>query len=82
MNTNPLIEEIWATKARLQTESGGDIHVFCQQLREWSANNIPKNMILYDPLQLRILLAKEEEVGVLVLREAPPRYGENKDEIA
>ena len=35
MITNPLLEEIWAVKDRLNAESGGDIHVFCQQLRDW-----------------------------------------------
>ena len=52
MITNPLLEEIWAVKDRLNAESGGDIHVFCQQLRDWSAKNLPRNMVVCDPAGL------------------------------
>lgn len=36
MYTNELLEEIWAIKNQLWEEAGGDIHVFCQQLQEFS----------------------------------------------
>jgi len=73
MNTNPLLEEIWAIKDQLAREAGGDIHVFCQQLREWSAKNLPKNMVVCDPAQLRALVVNNEES--LVLQEELPAYG-------
>jgi hypothetical protein len=60
MITNPLLEEIWGVKDRLNTESGGDIHVFCQQLRGWFSKNQPCNMVVYDPAKLRALIAKED----------------------
>lgn len=76
MITNPLLEEIWAVKDRLSAEAGGDIHVFCQQLRDWSAKNLPRNIAVCDPSRLRALLAKQEEGESLVLREDSPKYGE------
>lgn len=79
MNTNPLLEEIWAIKHRLDAESGGDIHVFCQQLRDWSAKNLSERTVICDPAELRALLAKQEAEESLVLREEPPEYGEKKD---
>ena len=79
MITNPLLEEIWAVKDRLSAEAGGDIHVFCQQLRDWSAKNLPRNMMVCDPSRLRALLAKHEEEVSLVLREDSPEYGEKKN---
>lgn len=79
MITNPLLEEIWGVKDRLNTESGGDIHVFCQQLRDWSAKNLPRNMAVCDPAELRALLAKEESEDSLILREEPPEYGQKQD---
>jgi len=79
MITNPLLEEIWAVKDRLSAEAGEDIHVFCQQLRDWSAKNLPRNMVVCDPSQLRALLAKQEEEVSLVLREDSPEYGEKKN---
>lgn len=60
MNSNPLLEEIWAVKDHLNAESGGDIHVFCQQVRDWSAKNLPPNMVVCDPSELRTLLAKQD----------------------
>ena len=79
MITNPLLEEIWAIKDRLDAESGGDIHVFCQQLRDWSAKNLPERMVVCDPAELRALRAKQEAEESLVLREEPPEYGKKKD---
>lgn len=79
MITNPLLEEIWAVKDRLNAESGGDIHVFCQQLRDWSAKNLPRNMVVCDPAGLRALLVNEEPEDSLILREDPPEYGRKKD---
>jgi hypothetical protein len=79
MITNPLLEEIWSVKDRLNAESGGDIHVFCQQLREWSAKNLPRNMAVCDPAELRALLAKEDLEDSLILREEPPEYRRKKD---
>jgi hypothetical protein len=79
MITNPLLEEIWAVKDRLNAESGGDIHVFCQQLRDWSAKNLPRNMVVCDPAGLRALLANEELEDSLILREDPPENGRKKD---
>ena len=78
MITNPLLEEIWATKARLDAESGGDIHVFCQQLREWSAKNLPERMVICDPAEVRGLVGKKEAAASLVLREEPPEGGEKQ----
>lgn len=72
MKANPLLEEIWATKDRLAAEAGGDIHVLCQQLRKWAAENIPANRVIHDPAQLRTILADEQR---LVLREEPPKPG-------
>jgi hypothetical protein len=79
MITNPLLEEIWAIKDRLNAESGGDIHVFCQQLRDWSAKNLPDRMFICDPKELRAVLAKKEEAEALVLREEPRDHGTKKD---
>jgi len=79
MITNPLLEELWAVRDRLNAESGGDIHVFCQQLRDWSAKNLPRNMVVCDPAALRALLAKEAPEDSLILREDPPEYGRKKD---
>lgn len=79
MIKNPLLEEIWAVKDRLNAESGGDIHVFCQQLRDWSAKNLPRNMVVYDPAGLRALLVNEEPEDSLILREDPPENGRKKD---
>lgn len=79
MITNPLLEELWAVKDRLNAESGGDIHVFCQQLRDWSAKNLPRNMVVCDPAGLRALLAKEAPEDSLILREDPPEYGRKTD---
>lgn len=79
MITNPLLEEIWAIKDRLDAESGGDIHVFCQQLRDWSAKNLPERMVICDPAELRALLAKKEAEESLVMREEPPESVEKKD---
>jgi hypothetical protein len=58
MTNNPLLEEIWAIKDRLDAESGGDIHVFCEQVRNWSAKNLPQNMIVRDPAELREAVTK------------------------
>lgn len=77
MNSNPLLEEIRAIKDRLDAEAGGDIHVFCQQLRDWSAKNLPERMVVWDPAALRAQQVKPEGVESLVLREEPPTFGQN-----
>jgi hypothetical protein len=77
--TNPLLEEIWAIKDRLSAEAGGDIHVFCQQLRDWSAKNLPRQMVVIAPSELRALMAEKEKEEGLVLREDPLPYGSQKD---
>lgn len=78
MITNPLLEEIWAAKDRLNAEPSGDIHVFCQQLRDWLAKNLPRNKVVCDPSSLRALLANQKEEESLMLREDSPEYGKKK----
>jgi len=73
--TNPLLEEIWAIKDRLDAESGGDIHVFCEQLHAWTAEHLPEGVVLHDPEEIRSRLAGEAPL----LREKPPEYGETRD---
>ncbi len=49
MITNPLLEELWAIKDRLDAEAGGDIHVFCEQLRAWESSHLPKGRVPRTP---------------------------------
>jgi hypothetical protein len=65
MITNHLLEEIWAVKDRLDAESGGNTRVFCEQMREWSAKNLPRNMEVCGPSELHDLLAKAETSEIL-----------------
>ena len=76
---NPLLEEIWEIKDRLAAEAGGDIHVFCDQLRAWSAAHPHPGPVAKNPADLRALLAKKEAEESLVLREDPPEYGSKKE---
>ena len=76
MNTNPLLEELWAIKDRLDAESGGDIRVFCNQLRAWSAEHLPSGIILCDPKDIRAGLSAETSM----VREAAPEYGKKIDD--
>lgn len=75
MTTNPLLEEIWATKERLDAEAGGDIHVFCEQLRAWSAAHPQPGIRVRTAVELKAWLAHPEQEENLVLREDPSEYG-------
>lgn len=77
--SNPLLEEIWAIKDQLSKNAGGDIHVFFEQLRAWSAANPHTGLVVKDPSELRALLAKREEEESLLVREMPPKYGSTND---
>lgn len=73
--SNPLLEEIWAIKDQLSAEAGGDIHVFFEQFRAWSAANPHPGLVVNDVSELRALLAKREEQEPLFVQEMPPKYG-------
>jgi hypothetical protein len=77
MMTNPLLEEIWAIKDRLDAEAGGDIHVFCEQLRAWSAAHPHTGPVVKNAEDLR-RYREEREKEALLLREKPPGYGGSK----
>ncbi len=79
LHRNPLLEEIWEIKDRLAAEAGNDMHVFCEQLRAWSAAHPHSGPVAKSPAELRALLAKKEEAESLALRENPPEYGEKKE---
>ena len=74
MTTNPLLEEIWNTKARLGAESGGDVHAFCQQVRHWSANHLPEDFKIQDASEIRGMFARQQMNSELLLREDSPPY--------
>lgn len=76
---NPLLEEIWEIKDRLAAEAGNDIHIFCDQLRAWTAAHPHPGPVVKNAAELRALLAKKEAEESVVLREEPPEYGEKKD---
>jgi hypothetical protein len=80
MTTNPLLEEIWATKDRLDAEAGGDIHVFCEQVRAWSAAHPQVGIKVRTATELQAWMANLEQEETLVLREDPSEYGTKKDE--
>jgi hypothetical protein len=75
--TNPLLEEIWAIKDRLDAEAGGDIHVFCEQLRAWSAAHPHTGPVVKNADDLR-RCREQREKEALLLREMPPGYGDSK----
>ena len=72
MKANPLLKEIWAIKYRLDAEVGGDIHVFCEQLRAWESSHLPKGRVLRTPQEIRALRARQDAPESLLLREKPP----------
>lgn len=77
MNTNAVLEEVWAAKNRLAAEAGGDIHVFCRQLREWERLHMPAGF------KMRTVIRQEEarkDETALVLREEDGVSERNKQE--
>jgi hypothetical protein len=69
MNTNSVLEETWAVKDRLAAEAGGDLRVFCEQLRAWEQDHLPPGFKLRSPEELRSV---QESAAELLLREEPP----------
>ena len=78
MITNPLLEAIWAVKDRLDAEAGGDIHVFCVQLRAWESSHLPKGRVLRTPQEIRVRFGRQAAPETLALREEPPAGGNSK----
>ena len=74
MNTNPLLEEIWNTKARLDADAGGDLHVLCEQTQHWSALHLPQGFALQSASEIRQLLAQQQSQTEPLLREESPPY--------
>jgi hypothetical protein len=62
---------------RLDAEAGGDIHVFCEQLRAWSAAHPHTGPVVKNAEDLR-RYREEREKEALLLREKPPGYGGSK----
>lgn len=74
MTSNSILEEIWAVKELLEVKAGGNIHVFCEQTRDWSAHHLPKGIAVCSLAEVRKLLAEKEGVMSLMLREEPPPF--------
>ena len=76
MNTNPVLEEVWAAKDRLAAEAGRDIHVFCRQLREWERLRMPPGF------KMRTVRPPGEsrKDDTALLREEEGRYDADKPE--
>lgn len=79
MTSNSILEEIWAIKELLGVKASGDIHVFCEQARDWTANHLPQGIAVSSLSEVRALLADQEETTRLMLREEPPPYGAKAD---
>jgi len=79
VTSNSILEEIWAVKELLEVKAGGDIHVFCEQTRDWSANHLPQGIAISSLAEVRKMLAENEGVTNLMLREEPPPYGVKAD---
>ena len=76
---NPLLEEIWEIKDRLVAESGNDLHVFCEQLRAWTAAHPHPGLVVRSLEELQAWREEKEREETLVLREEPPAYGAKKE---
>lgn len=69
---NPILEELWRTKDDLAREAGGDVHRICENTRRWAAAHPHPGPVVQDAAELRAWLARQEEAGVLAVREDPP----------
>lgn len=74
MYTNELLEEIWAIKAQLAAEADGDIHKFCDRLREFSEKMPRKAPVVRTPEETARFLDFIDELPAAV-REDDANYG-------
>jgi hypothetical protein len=77
--TNSILEEVWAVKNRLDDESGGNIHVFCQQARDWTLKGLPCGIDVRSPSEFRAVFADKDRRAELVLREGLETFGGQED---
>lgn len=77
--TNSILEEVWAVKDRLGEESGGNIHVFCQQARDWALKGLPCGIDVRSPSEFRGHFDDKDLRVKLVLREELETHGGTQD---
>lgn len=77
--TNSILEEVWAVKNRLGEESCGNIHVFCQQARDWTLKGLPCGIDVRSPSEIRGHFDDKDLRVKLVLREELETHGGTQD---
>jgi hypothetical protein len=77
--TNSILEEVWADKNRLVDESGGNIHVFGQQARDWALKGLPFGIDVRSPSEFCAVFADKDRRAELVLREGLETFGGQED---
>ena len=70
MKPDVILEEVWQIKDQLAREAGYDIHIFCEQLKEWSKAHPHAGPVFKNPDDVRHYFDQREAAA---LREEPPK---------